>query len=174
MTTFNRPRDRNNAFPPTLCLAGRSLALVLLLAAGCVSARHKTTVHVEHGSHIDSARVDQIVIGQTTRAELFEWFGPPHSMFKDEAELMNQERLGFYSYKKNRQLTTFEKGQYALLYRFDRTDAQSTIRIRAVFPFWKSKEDIDVAFTGDELLIFLDGDTHVVTDVASRNTASSS
>lgn len=171
MMTFVYARAAAAAACRSLALAGRLLAVALLATSGCVSARHKNNLHVEHGSRIDAARVDAIVIGQTTRAELFKWLGPPHSMFKDEAELTSYERVGFYSYAKDRHLATFEEGQYALLYRFDKTDARSTIRIQGVLGFWKSSADTDISFTGDELLIFLNGDTHVVTDVASRNTA---
>ncbi len=162
--------DRHNPLTCTLCPAFLSLYLGLLMAAGCVTFG-RTTTHIEHGMRIDSARVDQIVIGQTTRSDLFKWFGPPHSMFKDEAELVSYQRVGFYSCSKNRQLTTFDEGQYVLLYRFDKTDARTKIHILIVPPFLNSQTDNKVAFSGDELLVFLDRDTHVVADVAWRNMA---
>lgn len=146
------------------------LHLGLLMAVGCV-AFGRTTTHIEHGTPIDSTRVDQIVIGQTTRADLFKWFGPPHSMFNGEAELVNYENVGFYSYSKNRQLATLDEDQYALLYRFDETDARTKVNILIV-PFFQNAESSNqVSFGGDELLVLLNRNTHVVTDVAWRSTA---
>lgn len=146
------------------------LHLGLLMAVGCVTLGRSTT-HIEHGTPIDSARVDRIVIGQTTRSDLFKWFGPPHSMFKDHAELVTYEKVGFYSHSENRQLTTLGEEQYAFLYRFDRTDVLTRINILIV-PFFGNEESRnDVSFTGDELLVLLNRNTDVVADVAWRKVA---
>lgn len=171
MPTPRHARYHGDTGAHTLGHAFLLLYLGLLMAVGCV-AFHRTTTHIEHGTRIDSDRVDQIVIGQTTRSDLFKWFGPPHSMFKDEAELVTYERVGFYSYSKNRQLTTFDEEQYALLYRFDATNARTKINILTVPFFQNAEADNQASFTGDELLVFLDRDTHVVADVASRSKAS--
>ncbi len=140
----------------------------LLMATGCITFGRYTT-HVEHGAPLDPKRVEQIVIGDTTRADVFRWFGPPHSMFKDEAELFNYEHVGFYSYLRNRRLESIDEGSYVLLYLFRETDAYTKIKIRAAPFSMQSEIDNEVTFAGDELMILLDRDTHVVTDVAWRS-----
>lgn len=167
MIRLLRPTQTRLVVHRRLRLADRCLACGLLVIAGCITSR--TTTHVEHGTRIDPRDVAQIVIGQTTRSEIFQEFGTPQSMFRDRADLFRFESVGFYSYAQNRVLTTFAEGQYALLYRFDQADTRTRVRV-LVFPFVVSaKTNKEAYFTGDELLIFLDTNTNVVTDVAAKS-----
>jgi len=60
------------------------LAIVLLGMTGC------TTM----GNQYDASRVDDIVVGQTTEAELIDWFGEPQSRTRSS----NQEIVLAWTY----------------------------------------------------------------------------
>jgi hypothetical protein len=147
----------------TTALVGFTMQL-----SGCVFHSHKTTVKIEHGSELDEAQIRQIEPGITTRSQVFEWFGPPHSIFKEEAEIFSYENVGFYSYARTRWLTSIDAGQYGMLYRFEDSVTSTVEKEHIWVIFWDGNTKRRAKFAGQELLLLFDGKTNVVTDVAYR------
>lgn len=164
-TLLRRAVESVRRSPFVRCVHAAGLALFVV---GCVQAEFQRTTHVERGRYLDPATVDRIVIGETTRGDLFRWLGPPYSMVRDTAELTRSESVGFYRYAERRPLQTIQDSEYALLYRFDRTDAHLTIHVLGAGPAWHERQQAEATFTGDELLVLLDRKTNVVVDVAAH------
>lgn len=147
----------------TTALVGFTMQL-----SGCASYSHTTTVEIEHGSELNEAQIRQLEPGTTTRAQVFEWFGPPHSIFKEDAQILSYEDVGFYSYAQTRWLTTIGAGQYGMLYRFEDSVTSTVEKDRIWVIFWDGSTKRRAKFGGQELLLLLDSKTNVVTDVAYR------
>jgi hypothetical protein len=141
-----------------------TLGIALLAMCGCAST-HVTT---ELGSPIDDQAVSQIVIGKTTRSEVFKLLGTPHSIFEGQAEFQEgyaTYMMGeYYSYLENRHLSGINDRQYAILYRFRKTATNSSTKVGVVVN-WKN---VATTIKTDELLIFVDKETDIVADVAYR------
>jgi hypothetical protein len=71
--------------------------------------------------------------GTTTRADVFAWFGPPHSIFKEHAAILSGESVGYYSYFHERALTSVDDAHYGMLYRFGEASARSVSSTFAIF-----------------------------------------
>jgi hypothetical protein len=128
------------------------------ISPGCI---FYNTYTAEKGTALDQQSVQQIVIGKTTRADILKSFGPPHSIFQGQGELLVAEHVGWYRYAETRQLTSFDEQHYALLYRFGVSSARSVL----VFVVGQS----DASIKAEELLIFINKKSHIVSDVAYRN-----
>ena len=151
-----------------LLVAATTLAGFTLQLSGCTWHSHTETVQIEHGSELDETRIRQIEPGTTTRAQIFEWLGPPHSIFKEDAQILSYEDVGFYSYAQTRWLTTIGAGQYGMLYRFEDSPASTVEKEQLWVIFWTGNTKRRVQFAGQELLLLMDSESHVVTDVAYR------
>jgi hypothetical protein len=88
MRRFGGTADRafSNARPkcvwiPVLCLP---------LLVGCAYWHHD---EFETGTRLDESKIGQIVIGKTTRQEVFRMFGPPHSIFTGQVEFQGDVPL---------------------------------------------------------------------------------
>jgi hypothetical protein len=165
MRYMMRPRRSGGSrlLVSTTVLVGFTMQL-----SGCASHSHKTTVQIEHGSELNEAQIRQIEPGTTTRAQVFEWFGPPHSIFKEDAQILSYENVGFYSYAQTRWLNAVGAGQYGMLYRFEDSVASTVEKEHIWVIFWDGNTERRAKFAGQELLLLLYSKTNVVTDVAYR------
>ena len=149
--------------------------LFLTIQSGCThySAR------VEKGQQLDTASIKQIIIDKSTQSDVFKLLGTPHSIIRgkgtiEEAQTLSLGQLGlvpsfgdFYSYKDSRQVSVDDR-HYAMLYRF----AKSTGSAAGVHLIVIGFRNADFQFKSDELLLVLDTETNVVTDVAYRKEVS--
>lgn len=165
---FINDLSRNNKTPQgRLCLA----ILLLALFNSCISY---SSMSVEKGKAIDQEAIKQIVIGSSTRSDVFELLGTPHSIFEGQTEFEESQaflhgggahhRSVFYSYKDKRQLKTINESHYAMLYQFSTSSSNSTGLYSIVISYQKS----DFVIKSSELLLFLHKKTSIVEDVAYR------
>lgn len=138
---------------------------------GCVLS----TTTIESGAPLDRAALSQIRLGETTGTEVMRLLGPPHSIIRGSASFREASSLdyhtryqrlsghGYYSYAQDRQLSSFDDEHYILFYKYGKVKARSTALLITGIAGRR-----DVRFQGEELLIVVDTDRDVVTDVASR------
>ena len=137
-----------------------ALALGLLLASGCGLVFVDSTV--EEGKPLNAEKIGQIVIGQTTRSEVFRLIGAPHSMFQGDLEFQEKLVLGnFYLHTQKRKLSTLDDQHYAILYRAGKVTGQTRVGYAVLVTIGKEKATIRT----DELLLILNKQTNVVEDV---------
>lgn len=137
------------------------IAAALFLTASTVGCIFYSKHSVERGKSLDEQAVHRIVIGKTTRTDILNVFGPPHSIFQNQGELLTAERVGWYRYVETRMLGSIDEQHYAMLYRFGRSAARSIV----ILPV----ETSDATIKADELLIFLNKTSNIVSDVGYRN-----
>jgi hypothetical protein len=140
--------------------AWTGLASFPVLVSGCILFGGGST----EGIPIDPTKVDQIVIGKTTRSEVYKLFGTPHSQFQGRAEFIQGSLRGYFSHTENRILESIDENHYAMLYQSTSTEQKSFTGILAVVGIQKTT----IAIHSDELLLLLDKKTNIVTDVAYR------
>jgi hypothetical protein len=121
----------------------RALALAALLASGCVMGRYS------EGQPIELAHLDRVKPGETTKAQILEWFGSPQSYADPTVLEEAQTQLGLT-------LGTVVDLPYAdvLVYRI--TEG----RLRAVVLVLFNHIDLRVA--SDTLIFFFDGQDRVL------------
>jgi hypothetical protein len=134
------------------------------LLGGCV----RITTTVETRASLKTEALSQIRLGETTGAEVMRLLGPPHSIIRGSARFREVGCLGYYSYAQDRQLSSLDDEHYALFYKCGRAKARSTALLIA-----GTIEGRNVRVQGEELLIILNEDTDVITDVASSSNDSS-
>jgi hypothetical protein len=130
------------------------VSMAFILSAGCVRS-----VTAETGMEIDPEKVFEIKIGETTRSQVFQLLGMPHSIFQGQAEFTEIHDLGeWYAHGSSRYLSSIDDDHIALLYRFSRASSKTTVKICS------SKTKIKI--NADELLLLVDKKSSVVTEVA--------
>lgn len=141
-----------------------ALSIFVIVSGGCATAR--LDMKAEHGSPIDEDKLNSIVIGKTTRSDVFKLLGTPHSMFQGQAEFQEGYvvfSLGqFYSHNQNRYLSSLDDQHYALLYRYGTTSSKSTL----TYIMLNTSSNTRIRIRNDELLILFDKATDVVSDIA--------
>lgn len=161
---------------PRTCARLRFCQLVLLFGGaaalgGCVLSATTIT----SGVPLDPVALSQIRLGKTTGTEVMRLLGPPHSIIRGNAQFREAGGLdypapsgplssrGYYSYAKDRQFSSLDDKHYALFYKYGKTRARSRgFRIAGI----TGRREVRVG--GEELLIILDVERDVVTDVASH------
>lgn len=143
---------------------------VFVFLAGCVEYS-KTTI--TRGKPIEEATASRIVIGRTTRSEIFSMLGVPHSIFEGQVQFHQDESIRFdptlfYRYAEQRYLASLDDEHYALLYRF----SESKGRTLALTPILVSYRSARVSLNVDELLLLVNKKTQIVDDVAYRRDTS--
>jgi hypothetical protein len=128
------------------------------LGGGCIRYDEGT---VEIHKRIRDSEVRQIVIGKTTRSEVFQLLGTPFSIFEGPVQLAETRSMSFYSHSENRPFTSIDPWHYAMLYRFSRDSYTHSV----VLIFGQTNVQIKT----DELLLLINKETNVVHDVAYRN-----
>jgi hypothetical protein len=131
-----------------MCIA----AVLAAITSGCL---FYATGKVEEGKTIDAAKVKQIVIGMTTRGEVYELLGTPHSQFQGQVELKEGSLQGLFSHIQNRYLSSLDDEHYAMLYRFTTTRGKITAGTAIVLGYSNQQYTIQ----SDELLILFDKKT---------------
>ncbi len=143
---------------------GGFLLAGLALLGGCTWS----TITVESGAPPDPAALSRIRLGETTGTEVMRLLGPPHSIIRGSARIYDVGdralRHGssipeYYSYARERQLSSLDDEHYALFYKYWRETRSDALLIARI-----SKQR-EVRFQGEELLIILDNEKDVVTDV---------
>lgn len=138
------------------------ICVAVVLAASTVSGCVYYGTHTaEKGRPLSTEAVHQIIIGKTTRTDILKTFGPPHSIFQGQGELLTAERIGWYRYVETRLVSSIDEQHYAMLYRFGTSSASSLVVLVA--------GTSQASIQADELLIFLNKASNVVSDVAYRN-----
>ncbi|HXK30285.1 MAG TPA: hypothetical protein VJ646_18725 [Candidatus Binatia bacterium] len=137
------------------------VSVFLVGLPGCV-AHHSTTIEV--GKSPDERAVSQITIGKTTRSDLFRTLGTPHSIFQGQVEFKKTQLVGFFLHSENRFLTTWNDKQYAVLYRAGKVEGREVVVSAVIITVGNT----NVKVQSDELLLFLNKDTHIVEDFAYR------
>jgi len=135
--------------------------IILVLTSSCY---YHFTSTAEVGAPIDQDTVNQIVIGKTTKSEIFKLFGTPHSIFQGQVEFLKAEMTGFYSQVENRFLTSLDEKHYAMFYRFGKSSGKFTLA--SIFVI--TRGDTQVKIRSDELLLLFNKETNIVEDVAYR------
>ena len=133
---------------------------VILIINGCVSI--STTAEI--GEPLDVKAIQKIVIGETTKSDIFKTMGTPHSIFQNQAEFTESYSIQGYSTVQNRQLSAIDDNHYAFLYRFT---LSSSITEETNTVFVKIK-DTTIRIRTNELLLLFDKRTNIVDDVAYR------
>ncbi len=151
-------------YSPRACARLPIRRLVLLFGGaavigGCVLS----TTTLKSGVPLDPAALSQIRLGETTGTEVMRLLGPPHSIIRGSARFREAGSLGCYSYARDRQLSSLDDKHYALFYRYDRGNTRSGALLIV-----STTERHEVRFQGKEVLIILESERDVVTDVASR------
>ena len=103
--------------------------------------------------------------GVTTGNEVMRMLGPPHSIIRGQAQFLEVGGGAYFSYTERRQLSSLDDKQYALFYRYGRTDVR-TIGVE----FFGERENQRVRHGGEELLVIVDERSDVVVDYATRVT----
>jgi hypothetical protein len=137
-----------------------------ILLAGCATMDLKMEGDVEVGRPIGESALSQIVIGETTRSDLFRLFGPPHSIFQGQAELTEFVGDRFYSYEQSRSLSSLEDEHYAMLYQFAEVSGEYQERQTLILTHLRGRGKSRLTLEADELLLFINRETNVVDDVA--------
>jgi len=150
------------------CPSSSTLLVGAVLATVCGCFSYSTTT-VEKGKPLDQAAISRIVIGQTTRSDVFALLGTPHSVFEGQVEFREDQGVGFdphlfYSYKDNRYLSSIDGQHYAMLYRFGKASGTTVVLAPVVVTY----RGADARINTDELLLLVDKTTNVVDDVAYR------
>jgi hypothetical protein len=142
---------------------GKMILLQILsisIVVGCASMK----MTAEVGDKIDEDAVQQMVIGKTTRSDVFALLGTPHSIFENQAEFTEGYSVMGFSTVQNRYLSSLGDDRYALLYRFAETSSKSTLGYVVFVSFW----DTQIKVGSDELLLLFSKDTDILEDVAYR------
>ena len=143
-----------------------TLGISILMIVGCVQMTRTSTS--EHGLPINETRINEIVIGKTTRSDLFKLLGTPHSIFQGQTEFVEGYSIPainqYYSHVQNRYLSSLDERHYAFLYRFGKTSSISTCIL--------SSTNSKIKIRSDEFLLLIDKKTNIVDDVAYRKETS--
>lgn len=139
-------------------MRARCLILLSVLTLGGCFVSHRT---LKKGTPLAQHALNRIVIGTTTRSEVFELLGPPHSILTGQAEFMDADYLGYYSHTLNRQLGSIDDTHYVLLYRYGETQDSFSAAL-----LLGEREHFRAQLLYDELLIMIDSKTNLVTDIA--------
>ena len=122
----------------------------------------------EFGVPIEEGTISKVIIGQSTRSDVFRLLGPPHSMFRGEADMKESYSSvgldGYFSITLNRRLSSIDPNQYILFYKSGHiaTKASETNYIAIKYL------DSITKIRSDELLLFMNGESNIVEDVAYR------
>lgn len=139
---------------------------ILLVVTSCVEYSKTTIIK---GNPLEEATVDRIVIGRTTRSEVFSMLGAPHSIFEGQVQFHEAESIEFnsalfYRYAEERYLTSLDNEHYALLYRF----REARGRTLTLAPILVTYRDARASLNVNEILLLVNKRTHIVEDVAYR------
>jgi len=122
----------------------------------------------EFGIPIEEGTIRQIIVGQSTRSDVFRLLGPPHSMFRGEADMKESYSSvglhGYFSCTLNRRLSSIDPGQYVLFYKSGRTNTKASEANYIAIKYLDSITKI----RSDELLLLLNDKSNIVEDVAYR------
>lgn len=140
-----------------LCLT----SIIIVMISGCGSYSNVT---VNKGRPIDENKIKQIVLGKTTRSDVFDLLGTPHSMFQGQVEFKNAELIGLYLHVENRYLTSLDDRHYAMLYRFSKSLSETI----GIFTIVIVTRDTQISLKLDELLVLINIESNIVEDVAYR------
>lgn len=135
---------------------GICTAVALTMSVACSYSR----LNVQSGRPLDEQAIKRIVIGQTTRSDVFNLLGTPHSMFQGQVEFREAQLLPLYLHNENRYLSSIDDVHYAVFYRFSKSLSTSTLVVVV--------SNSAVRIMSDELLLLLNRNTNVVDDVAYR------
>jgi hypothetical protein len=148
-----------------------SIACTLGVVAfsGCIGVHEQVT---EVGVPVSEEKIKQFVIGRTTRSEVFQSLGPPHSIFRGQVELQQGDVGGiqpmglgaYYLALGNRHLATLSERQYAVLYRFRQSSSSANVTSFVIVAAGRQT----IKIRSDELLLLFNDDTHLLEDVAYR------
>lgn len=144
------------------------LCAIIVMTSSCAYSTHD--ISVKKGIPIDQSAINQIVIGKTTRSDVFKLLGTPHSIFHGQVEVgfVEGEAVPYYSYIENRPLSSIDDKHYALLYRFGKLSAKSTSKTITIVHY----RNTQVSIKSNELLLFINKETDIVDDVAYRKETS--
>lgn len=145
-----------------------TLMAALIWSGGCSTF----TSTAESRAPLKAEALAQIKIGQTTAAEVARMLGSPHSIVRGNAHFRESGGPMYYclsptgwsdpyTFSQERHLTSLDDAHYAFLYKYDKTQARSVS-----LEFSGSTERRKVSFCGQEVLIILDNQRNVVTDMA--------
>lgn len=139
------------------------LALALLSACGYWRSDQV------RGDPLDQEAVRRIVIGKTTRDDVFRLLGPPRSIVDGQADFERSISIPWgagertvYSVTENRFLRSVGDDYYVMVYRYDKVSGRGLV----ITPGGTGYRDIDLTVRGDELLVIMRKDTGVVADIA--------
>jgi hypothetical protein len=143
-------------------LSPRWVLLVILAFVGGCSV---STKKIESGTPLNRDLLAQIKPGVTTGSEVMRMLGPPHSIIRGQAEFLEVSGGVYESHVERRRLSSLDDKQYALFYRYGRTDVH-TIGVE----FIGESESQRVRHGGEELFVIVDEQSDVVVDYATRVT----
>jgi len=141
----------------------RVLPVILAFVSGCSIST--STTKIESGTPLNRDFLARIKPGVTTGNEVMRMLGPPHSIIRGQAQFLEVGGGAYFSYTERRQLSSLDDKQYALFYRYGRTDVR-TIGVE----FFGERENQRVRHGGEELLVIVDERSDVVVDYATRVT----
>ena len=148
------------------------LGLLLLVGTALLGGCATTAVRAP----LDPEALAQIKLGETTGAEVMRLLGPPHSIIRGSASFREAGSPGrclhgqYYSYARDRQLSSLDDEHYVLFYKYSKTEGRSIALCIAD----TSSERRRVRIESKELLIIVARDGDVVVDVASNSGESAS
>lgn len=140
------------------------LFIVLFSLSGCF----KYNMTVERGAPLNDEAIKEIVIGKTTRSDIFKLLGTPHSIFHNQAEFTEGYSIMGYSTVQNRYLSSLDENHYAFLYRFGKASSKTTRGVAVVV----NVANTQVKIASNELLLLINKETDIVDDVSYRKEAS--
>lgn len=153
---------------------GRAIRLLLASAALLGSCASFTTT-VETRAPLDQNALARIKLGETTGAEVSRLLGPPHSIIRGSAHFRESGGFLYYfmsstggaapsfSYSQERQLSSLDDKHHVFLYKYTKAD----LHVGAVLTTGGTQRS-EMQFKGEELLLILDSERDVVTDMAFR------
>jgi hypothetical protein len=102
-----------------ICIVSLALAVMI---AGCASIRSVS----ETGTRVDEKLIDQIVVGKTTRFQVYDLFGPPHSTIRGQAQFMEVygNATTSDSVASSRIINSIDNMHEVILYRFGNTKSK--------------------------------------------------
>jgi hypothetical protein len=138
---------------------GTCVFALLVLMSSCFYVGGERVIE---GRRIDPTKVSQIIIGKSSRSNVYQLLGPPHSQFQGQVEFQEGSLRGFFAHMENRYLSSLDDNHYVILYRFVTTEGRAVGGTAIVVTI----ADTKIALKSDELLILLDKATDVVVDMA--------
>lgn len=139
-----------------------SLVLFLLLCISIAAGCGTTNMSVEAGNRIDESALRKMIIGKTTRSDVFALLGPPHSIFENQSEFVESHSIMGYSTVQNRYLSSLDDEHYALLYRSSKASSKSTQGFALVVYF----KDTQTKISSSEVLLLFNKETDILDDIA--------